>query len=603
MAEQVLNTKIKLRYDEYSKWKSANPKLLRGEVALCYVPENEGDIKNTAPTVLFKVGDGEHLFDELQWGSGRAADVYNWAKASEKPTYDKGEVGLGNVLNVASYAKTETYSKTEIDGKLETITGALEKDTNTTYSFDMSVANQLTIYKRELGAESDTLVGTFKVDFSSITARLDAIDGESGQLASVKSRLDAIDGENGALATINSNKADKTELNNYYTKKEADGKFLTEHQDITGKADKTYVDEQLAGKVDSSTYTTDNATRTQRFEAVEGRVQTVEGKFSDYYTSAQIDAKGYAVASEVEADIKAVDNKFANYYTKAESDAFMTQDEVDSRIDAIIKSATDKESLDSLVELVEYIDTHSGDAVNMATAIQGIENQLNGISEGTGTVKKYVDDAISGLSIGDYATNERVKAVEDKVTVIEGKPAMNIVAEDITKWNAAEQNAKDYAKGYTDDEIEKVNGAAELLAGRVKTIEDDYLKAADKKEVNEAIAVEKGRVDTLVNTTIPRLDGRLQAIEGKPFDTYATKSEVEAVSGEVTKVDNRLKAVENDYLKSSDKTELSGLITAETQRADAAEKAVDKKVTDLAAIALTTINFSTFVLNCGGAEE
>lgn len=36
-----------------------------------------------------------------------ASDVSSWAKASSKPSYTKSEVGLGNVLNVASYSKTE----------------------------------------------------------------------------------------------------------------------------------------------------------------------------------------------------------------------------------------------------------------------------------------------------------------------------------------------------------------------------------------------------------------------------------------------------------------------------------------------------------------
>lgn len=51
-------------------------------------------------------------------------------------TLSKSDVGLGNVLNVASYAKTETYSQTEIDNKLSglgkgTLTYARNKVTST----------------------------------------------------------------------------------------------------------------------------------------------------------------------------------------------------------------------------------------------------------------------------------------------------------------------------------------------------------------------------------------------------------------------------------------------------------------------------------------
>ena len=41
-----------------------------------------------------------------------ASDVYEWAKASTKPTYTKSEVGLGNVPNVTTNDQTVTYTDT-----------------------------------------------------------------------------------------------------------------------------------------------------------------------------------------------------------------------------------------------------------------------------------------------------------------------------------------------------------------------------------------------------------------------------------------------------------------------------------------------------------
>lgn len=40
-----------------------------------------------------------------------ASDVYDWAKASSKPTYTASEVGLGSVRNVSSYSQTESDGK------------------------------------------------------------------------------------------------------------------------------------------------------------------------------------------------------------------------------------------------------------------------------------------------------------------------------------------------------------------------------------------------------------------------------------------------------------------------------------------------------------
>ena len=54
-----------------------------------------------------------------------ASDVYDWAKASKKPSYTKTEVGLGNVDNTADSAKTVyaaqrmIIQENRIDGNLE----------------------------------------------------------------------------------------------------------------------------------------------------------------------------------------------------------------------------------------------------------------------------------------------------------------------------------------------------------------------------------------------------------------------------------------------------------------------------------------------------
>jgi hypothetical protein len=278
----------------------------------------------------------------------------------------------------------------------------------------------------------------------------------------------------------------------------------------------------------------------------------------------------------------------------------MTSDEVDSHINQIISSAVDGDTLTNLTDIVKYINTHGGEATEMANAIIALENQLVGIAAGSGTVKKYVDDAIAALKIGDYAKAADLAALADRVSSIEKKPAYTITAQDIDAWDNAESNAAATAKDYTDAEIVKVNESATALSNRIKAVEDDYLKAKDKEELVDAIEAEQDRIDTLVDTTVPGLDNRIKALEDKPFDTYATKSDVQAVSGEVTKVDNRVKTIESDYLKASDKTELSGLVTAEKTRAEAAEKGLGDRLTAVENNYLSSAD--VIVWDCGGAN-
>lgn len=95
----TLNTRIKLKYDSYANWISANPVLLLGELAVAYIPADTGAVKEE-PAYLLKVGDGSKKFSELDWVSGKAADVYSWAKQASKPTYAASEItGLKDFIS------------------------------------------------------------------------------------------------------------------------------------------------------------------------------------------------------------------------------------------------------------------------------------------------------------------------------------------------------------------------------------------------------------------------------------------------------------------------------------------------------------------------
>ena len=77
------------------------------------------------------------------------------------------------------------------------------------------------------------------------------------------------------------------------------------------------------------------------------------------------------------------------------------------------------ESLNTLKEIADWIQQHPGDAAAMNSAIEALQSQMNGISAGTGTVKKYVDDAIEALKIGDYAKAAALTSLASRVTTVE----------------------------------------------------------------------------------------------------------------------------------------------------------------------------------------
>lgn len=98
MAENVLETRIQLRYGTYSQWMNSDVILKQGEAAICAFPYSNTIITsdnrpaNTPPAIGIKIGDGTHYFHELPWVQAIAADVYSWAKDSIKPSYSAQEI-------------------------------------------------------------------------------------------------------------------------------------------------------------------------------------------------------------------------------------------------------------------------------------------------------------------------------------------------------------------------------------------------------------------------------------------------------------------------------------------------------------------------------
>lgn len=136
------------------------------------------------------------------------------------------------------------------------------------------------------------------------------------------------------------------------------------------------------------------------------------------------------------------------------------------------------ESLNTLQEIADWIQDHPDDASAMNTAISALQTKVD---TGEQTVSAYVTAAIAALNIGDYATAANLTALAGRVTTLEGATHTHankelldtytqteadladavakkhthanatvldgITSEKVTAWDAAEQNAKDYADG------------------------------------------------------------------------------------------------------------------------------------------------------------
>lgn len=141
----TLNTRIQLKCDTYENWQANDIVLKNGEIGFCVIPGETGAVQ-TEPTVIAKIGDGVKKYSELDWMSAKAADVYAWAKAATKPT----------------------YQASEIEGLEEFISGEVN-DTNTQYQIVQNGNLGFKLQKKDIGDAEFTDVNTITLVAPTLT--------------------------------------------------------------------------------------------------------------------------------------------------------------------------------------------------------------------------------------------------------------------------------------------------------------------------------------------------------------------------------------------------------------------------------------------------
>lgn len=412
MATTTFNTRISLKYDTYAQWMEKDPKLLVGEVAIVVVPAETGAMAKE-PAVLFKAGDGAHKFSELQFISGLAADVYDWAKAATKPT----------------------YSADEITGLSDYISGEIQ-DTDTQYKLEADADNdrKFHLYSQAKGTSTWNLVSTITIPDETVytltegtangTVKFNGVDVKVHGLGTAAYKdEDAFDAAGAADAVKGGEGDADTAITVYGARKLA----------------QKGIDNAAAAKTAADNAKSAADAAQSDVDALEAKVGTVtEGKtvvemIEDAQSAATYDD------TELSGRVTTVEGKVT---TLIGDDASKSARTIASEEVAKIVAGAD-EAYDTLKEISDWISSHTSDAAAMNSAILALQAIVDGIG-GDGekaTVVAYVDDAIAALKIGDYAKAAdltdlaaRVSAVEGKAHEHENKTILDGISE--TKVNA-----------------------------------------------------------------------------------------------------------------------------------------------------------------------
>lgn len=441
MAEiKKINTRISLKCDTLANWSNTSNQFIlnKGEVAIAQIGEK--DIANKKlPPIMFKVGDGEHTFNELDWTSALAADVYDWAKAATpQAIINEARKGL---ISADSVVKTLNGLKGEL-----TLSGD-----DTYFSFEVS-GSTITLKLSEAAA---AVLG------SGITAdKVAKYDGYEATINSVKAtaegKQDPI--KAGTHVTIG---ADKTTINALWpTATDAGYEGIGKVGTVTGVKMNggTVKDPDETGVVDLGAVVTDVSGKQDKAIEIEGiTAKTVEGALSE--------------AKKAGTDATAALN---TYKTNNDAALAAVKKTADDNKAAIAKINTD---LGGLTGAMHFVGTSTTDPKTGAT-VEGHETFKAGDVCLFGA-KEYVYNGTSWIELGDegsHATRDYVdnsvktakEAVEGElataVSTLEGK-ITTAKSEAITEaGTAADGKIAEALKAYTTTEALNAELAKKLEA-------------------------------------------------------------------------------------------------------------------------------------------
>ena len=570
----TLNTRIQLKYDTYTNWHTNNPVLMAGELAIAEIPADTGAVPNE-PAYLLKVGNGTDHFNDLDWISGKAADVYAWAKAATKPT----------------------YQASEITGLEDFIAGEIQ-DTNTKYQIVQNGNMGFKLQSQEKGAGDWTDVNT--ITLTAPTYTLDegstngtvAFNGEDvpvhglGSAAYTESNAyDAAGAAAGVQTTLTGTASDASTANTIYgAKKYADEKATAAQTAAEGHAD------DLIAALDSDGQTAGTGEVISVVTQADG-VITVQKK-----TLAEADIPALTTAK-----ITGLDTALAG---KQDTLVFNTAYNASSNKAATMADVNN--AVSGLSGAMHYVGESTTDPAGGTATVEGHEDWASG-DVVTYNAKEYVYDGENWRELGDESSFAVKGSIVDadiaaganiaqsKIAGLEAALAGKATSADITgAIQALDMASVSVGTGKKITAIEEVDGVVSVTTGDIAAGDIPELPQSKITNLTTDLAA---KADA---TTVTTLDGRVDALEtaigeGGSVAQQITEA-INALDSGVTSVsqNNGLISVARAQPTIANINGLQGALDAKANTADLADVATSGLIDDL-----TQTN--TLILNCGSA--
>lgn len=610
MAEKLLNTRIALRIDTFENWsktddatKGANLILKRGEIGFCEIPAQNPEAQ-TAPTVLFKVGDGVKKFSELNWASALAADVYSWAK-SDNVVLD------GQVIKFKS---GDTVTKT-----IDLSTFALDSDVQAALAKISALESKFT-GESSVQGQLDALDG-----------RLDVLEG-NGDGSVAKALTDAkayTDAREAAIETAYKAYADQAEAdaNTYADNKATD--LAANISAVDGKVDseaeaREAADEAINNKIGTVTEgktvvgmiaDAQTAAEAKVTELADGQVTTnktnIENIQQDYLKSADkqaLEAKITANTNKISTDIAAAKAELKG----TSGDAATAETIAGAKKYADEKAAAVQGNLDTLSGTVDTLsETVTNNNTTITSRVNTVESQykaadaaLEGAISDEETARKNADAALQ-TEINNIKTNITsglhfrgiVTALSDVADPAEGDIAIVGTVEyiyDGENWQEFGDADAHATKAYVETELAKKVDKSTYDTKIAQLVAEDAGIRADFAAADTALRTDlEGQINTkAANADLTAAVNRITTAEGDIDNLEKNKLDASTHTTFVAEYATEKAALEADIKEVDDRLNAGGDIKVAI---DAAKDQADKGVEDAAAAQADVDNIAALV--------
>ena len=515
---KTLNTRIKLRIDTLENWNNSTLTLLPGEIAFASVAASAGNGLEE-PVIMAKIATEEgKTFKELPWAFH--------AKSSDVLTACKTEAGLTkfvqDVLAGEGIASDEVVSA--LAGRVSTAEGkiaTLESDLNTAETglkAKMAAAEKaIEDIEKKFGADNVAA----EINAAIIALGLDSKYEVKGEAAKVQTALNEYKTSNDAAVQANANAADAnakaiaaikdgTTIDSF-----ADVETALAGKETAGAAAQALIDAKAYADGLAGNYDAKGAAATAESNAKAYAKEYADGLAKNYDAAgsaaqALTDAKAYTDSFTGGKTVSAyVGEVIANYSTTAQmntaiatakgeavSHANGLNTAMDARVQVVEGKAHEHSFVESELNLIK-----SGDVAKWNAAEQNAKDYADDLDEamdgrvtaleakftGNDSVAKQISDAVAAEAALREAADAGLQAQIGEASA-EGKDATGLHARiEELEGLVGDDKVSEAIADAVEAEANRAKGVEGGLETRLKAVEDDYLKAADKEALQTQI--------------------------------------------------------------------------------------------------------------------